>query len=110
MNLSAVEMIKMQDKAERKNSGKPKLSMVALDCLVPCAQVLAFGARKYARDNWRKGMPVTEILDSLLRHIASMQKGERIDQESGLSHIGHIQCNAMFLANPNNIDDLPEEQ
>lgn len=93
-------------RADRKNQGKPKLSMIDLSCMTACAEVLEFGAKKYARDNWKKGMPLTELLDSLLRHIAKLQSGEWVDEESGIAHIGHIQCNAMFLGNPNNTLDI----
>lgn len=96
----------MRDKAERHNSGKPQYSLLDLGCLEPGVRVLEFGAKKYARDNWKKGMPVTQILDSLLRHLGALRSGELIDPESGLPHIGHIQCNAMFLGNANNELDL----
>lgn len=92
--------------AARYNEGKPQYSLIDLNSLEPCARVLEFGAKKYARDNWKKGMSVTKILDSLLRHISALQKGELIDPESGLSHIGHIQCNALFLGNVNNTMDI----
>ena len=49
-----------------------------------------------ARDNWKKPMPPKEILDSMQRHIASLIDGEQFDSESGVSHMGHIMCNAMF--------------
>ena len=94
------------EQALRCNGGKPKLSMVDLQSLYPCAQVLEFGAIKYSRDNWKKGLPLTEILDSLMRHISALQNGELNDPESGLSHIGHIQCNALFLGGKNNTNDL----
>lgn len=112
-------------KALRYNEGKPKLSLIDLEALIPCANVLEYGADKYTvyedtggneikgsevgilsetlkvkvdgRDNWKNGLKKTEVLDSLLRHIAALRNGEDIDPESGLSHIGHIQCNAMFL-------------
>lgn len=93
----------MTKQALRYNKGKPQYSLIALDCLEECARVLEFGAKKYARDNWRKGMPQNEIIDSLLRHLSALQRGEEIDPESGLPHIGHIQCNAMFLGNKNNV-------
>jgi len=35
-----------------------------------------------------------------------MIDGEYYDKESELPHIGHIQCNAMFLNGPNIINDL----
>lgn len=88
--------------ALRYNEGKPQFSMVDLTCFTDCARVLEFGAVKYGQDNWRKGMPIGKLLDSLLRHVAAIQRGEEVDPESGISHIGHIQSNAMFLGNPNN--------
>ena len=92
--------------ALRHNTGKPKLSMVALDCLEDCARVLEYGATKYEKNNWRQGFPVSGLLDSLLRHISELQKGNKVDDESGLSHIGHIQANAMFLGNYRNEEEL----
>lgn len=92
--------------AMRFNESKPKLSLLPLKELEPAARVLEFGANKYERDNWKKGLKFTEILDSLMRHIGDLQSGEWIDPESGLPHIGHIQCNAIFLAGENNEIDL----
>lgn len=87
----------METRADRYNEGKPKYSLVDLQSFEDTARVLEFGAKKYSRNNWKKGLPMTEILDSLLRHISALQAGELIDPESGLPHIGHIGCNAMFL-------------
>jgi hypothetical protein len=92
--------------AERKNTGKAELSHVDMNCLKPCANVLTFGATKYSRNNWKKGMKVSKILDSLMRHIGDLQDGKVLDEESQLSIIGHIQCNALFLGNKNNEDDM----
>lgn len=104
--------IEMKEKALRYNEGKPQLSYLDFNCLTPCVRVMEYGATKYARDNWKKGFPVSALLDCLLRHIAAIQRGEVIDPESGQPHIGHIQCNAMFLGLTNNEQDiqvLPEE-
>jgi hypothetical protein len=32
----------------------------------------------------------------MLRHLIALLDGEELDSESGLPHIGHIMCNAMF--------------
>jgi hypothetical protein len=32
------------------------------------------------------------------RHINALLQGEDDDPESGLAHVGHILCNAMFLS------------
>src|SRR3954471_9914104 len=93
--------------ALRYNQGKPQYSMLDLKCFEHCAYVLEFGAKKYSRDNWKLGMTVSSLLDSMLRHIAAIQSGEVDDPESGLPHIGHLQCNAMFLGNINNEQDVP---
>jgi hypothetical protein len=85
-------------KADRYNEGKCKWSLVDFKSLEPMVKVLEYGTEKYSRDNWKKGLPVTEICESLMRHLYAFLDGENIDPESGMSHIGHIQCNAMFLA------------
>lgn len=72
--------------------------MVDFKSLEPMVRVLEFGAAKYGRDNWKKGLPPQEILDSLMRHLADLMAGEKNDKESGLPHIGHIMCNAMFFS------------
>lgn len=86
-----------QTKGLRFNDGKPKWSLVDFDSLLPMVRVLEYGVTKYAKDNWKGGMPVTEVTESLLRHVFAFLNGEYNDPESGISHIGHIQCNAMFL-------------
>lgn len=93
------EVIASLDKASRYNSGKAQLSYplstgVALDGV---ARVMEFGAKKYDRDNWKKGLEPRSVLDSMVRHIRSYLDGEYIDPESGLPHVDHIACNALFL-------------
>jgi Domain of unknown function (DUF5664) len=82
--------------ADRRNEGKSKWSLVNFKALEPMVRVLEFGCQKYSRDNWKKGLDKTEILESMQRHLAALIDGELIDGESGVSHMGHIQCNAMF--------------
>jgi len=103
----------MKVQADRFNEGKPQYSLLDLKSMEPMVRVLEYGCQRYSRDNWRKGLPATEILDSLLRHVTTLQRGERLDSESGLQHIGHILCNAMFLSYVLNekkeFDNLPNE-
>lgn len=84
--------------AERFNDGKRQWSLVDFKSFEDMVKVLEFGAEKYAPDNWMKGLPVTEIAESLMRHLFAFLNGEDNDPESKLSHIGHMQCNLMFMA------------
>ncbi|MNN73166.1 hypothetical protein D3C81_1892570 [compost metagenome] len=70
----------------------------ARHALAGMAGVLEFGAQKYNRGNWHKGLPHADICDSMLRHISAYLSGEDIDPESGKPHVDHIFTNAMFLA------------
>lgn len=95
-----------QDLGDRRNKGKAKFSLINLSELENGCRVLEFGAEKYARNNYQKGLVFSEILDSMMRHISKLQDGEWVDEESGLPHIGHIQANAIFLGVRNNVIDL----
>lgn len=88
----------MSELGNRFNEGKLRWTLVSWKALEPMVRVLEFGANKYASHNWKKGLKYTEICDSLQRHMNSFLDGEDNDQESKLSHVGHILCNAMFLS------------
>lgn len=85
-------------KGSRFNTGKPRWGLVPQSSLIPMVRVLEFGAIKYDAHNWKKGLSVTEICESLKRHLDAFMEGEDNDPESGLSHIGHMQCNTLFLS------------
>lgn len=118
----------MEEKALRYNTGKTQWSLLPWDQLESMIKVLEYGAHKYSvfeddkgnkikginvsvedskklklissgRDNWKKGFPKNELWDSNLRHIKAAMSGEDLDPESGLSHIGHIFCNMVFINN-----------
>ena len=96
-DVQALDMVKTMVEAMRFNDGKVEWSLVDFKSLEPMVRVLEFGAQKYAKHNWKQGMDVTKMMESLLRHAFSFLSGETEDQESGISHIGHIMCNAMFI-------------
>jgi hypothetical protein len=81
----------------RYNSNKTKWGLVPFSALTPMVEVLEFGAEKYEALNWMKGLSIREICESLLRHTFAFMEGEDKDSESGISHVGHMQCNTLFL-------------
>ena len=74
------------------DSGKPDLSYISYELLEEVAYVREFGARKYARDNWKKGFKVTRSCAAALRHIFQFLAGQTLDPESGRSHLAHAVC------------------
>ena len=60
-------------------------------------KVATFGAEKYSRYNWKNGLPISEIEDSLLRHLSAFHSGEDLDAESGMLHMAHVAWNALAI-------------
>ncbi len=81
------------------DTGKPPMSLLDRKWLEGTAKVLAFGANKYAANNWRKGISYSRLTDAALRHLHAYNDGEENDPESGISHLYHASCCLMFLAN-----------
>lgn len=80
------------------NPAKFPLTLIPPILLKLIALVLMFGARKYARGQWMRGMSYSEVLDAIGRHWTAIVNGEDIDPETGLPHLGHIGCGIAFLA------------
>ena len=95
-----LKVVGNSEQAMRFNTGKTQLSYIleADVAMAGMCRVFEFGAEKYARGNWKKGLDPIEVMDSLLRHQIAYMSGEIIDPESGLPHVDHITCNAVFLA------------
>lgn len=96
-----MDKIKLKSKEAIKfDDGKVDWSLVPFEALEGMAQVLQFGAKKYAAWNWTEGggFKWTRLLGSCLRHLFAFARGEDVDPESGISHISHAQCNLLFLA------------
>ena len=75
-------------KGVKHDEGKPQLSLLPFEALAEAAQAFAFGAARYGRQNYTKGMPVTRPVDAALRHISKWANGEDIDPDSGCTHLG----------------------
>lgn len=61
------------------------------------AKVMTFGAKKYNAHNWRGGFKYSRLIAAILRHVFAYNSGEKLDPETGLSHLAHAACGIMFL-------------
>ena len=48
------------------------------------------GIAKYGRNNWKKGMEWSRLIDAGMRHGIAILRGEDIDQDSGNTHLAHM--------------------
>lgn len=68
-----------------------------LPALADAARVFDYGRKKYAEWNWAKGMQWSVAMACAVRHCLAILAGEVDDPESGLPHMGHVQCNLLML-------------
>ena len=93
-----IDIQSLSEKGMKFDSGKLLYSLIPPETSKALAEVLSFGAQKYAIDGW-KSVPDAErrYMDALFRHIESYRMGEAIDSESGLPHLAHALANLSFL-------------
>lgn len=93
-------------------ASKVPLSLIPSSALVPFAEAMGDGARKYGPYNWR----VTKVsartyIEGALRHLRALLDGEDCASDSGVHHCGHVMAGmAIFfdaLTLGQLIDDRP---
>jgi hypothetical protein len=87
----------MSDAGVKHDQDKPRMELIAPEIQVALADILAFGARKYADRNWEKGMKWGRCFGALMRHMWAWWAKEPADPETGKSHLWHAACCLMFL-------------
>lgn len=76
---------------------KPMFSLIPQEALLELAKVMTFGAKKYAPDNWRYVENAEQrYIDAAQRHINAHLRGEKVDSESGFSHLSHAVASLMM--------------
>lgn len=76
---------------------KPAAHLLPPIALLEVSKVLAFGARKYKEHGWRTVDKRSRYAAAVQRHLLAYQSGEDLDPESGLPHLAHLACSALFL-------------
>jgi hypothetical protein len=76
---------------------KARWDLLPFDALDDVAEVLKYGAKKYAARNWELGMAWGRLLAAALRHLTFWARGQQSDQESGMHHLAHAACCVLML-------------
>lgn len=90
------------------DSAENELQLLPVGALQSIGEVLTLGARKYAPGNWRNIDKRSRYFGAMLRHAFAWWRGEDKDPETGLSHLAHLGCCALFLLECE-IDSLGED-
>jgi hypothetical protein len=94
-NQAAIDKLK---EGRKDDQGKRRWHRIPWKALARVVDVLEYGAKKYAPDNWRKvSDPHKRYWDAAMRHLIDWQGGELCDKESGLPHLAHAVCDVLFL-------------
>lgn len=77
---------------------KPDLSLVPAKAKYGIAKAMMYGAKKYGRNNYIKGMDWSRMIAAAERHLTEFNDGEDFDKESGLNHLYHAAaCLAILI-------------
>lgn len=83
------------------DSEKPRVDLLIDGCplsLEAISKVLTFGSKKYADHNWQHVEDGEQRYKAaLMRHVLASAKGEKVDSETGLSHLAHAACCVLFM-------------
>ena len=76
---------------------KPRWDLVPWESMEHVVNVLTFGARKYAPDNWRFVPDArNRYFAAAMRHMIAARAGELDDEDTGEPHLAHAVCCLLF--------------
>ena len=80
------------------DAGKLRYDLVPPHAIKAIADVLTYGADKYAPNSWQTVSDgETRYTAAMMRHFEAYREGEELDPETGKSHLSHCLCNLAFL-------------
>ena len=91
------ELANLPVKGVKHDQGKLPYHLIPPELLSSVADILDFGAKKYAARNWEAGMDWSRVFGALQRHLWAWWGGEKQDPETGKSHLWHAGCCIAFL-------------
>lgn len=102
----------MENSGKKNDQGKIQWGLFPWLAAKEVTKVMMYGANKYGKYNWVKGLKYSRAWDATLRHLTAWWAGEENDSETGISHLAHAGCEILFLltyrlTNLSNLDDRP---
>jgi hypothetical protein len=79
------------------DSMKLQYDLIPKPALEALCRALMYGARKYGRDNWKKGIEKERLWAAAQRHLWAWKDESEFDPESGLNHLDHAITSMAFL-------------
>lgn len=99
----------MLEESTKYDEGKTPLDLLSPYFLQGIAEVLKFGAEKYAPYNWAKGIKYSRVFSAMQRHLWAFWCGEDLDPDSEQPHLWHAGCCLMFLIHYEILPELYKE-
>lgn len=79
------------------DAGKVRMELLPPEFLNAVAEIITFGAEKYAPRDWEQGMDYGRVYGALQRHLNAWWSGQDTDDETGKSHLWHAGACLAFL-------------
>jgi Domain of unknown function (DUF5664) len=91
---------KIKEQALRYNTGKLEWHHIPMFLLEDLMKVGEIGGKKYFDYNYLTGFPITQLLNSLKRHLNSFESPfeSDYDVDTAQSHLQHVAWNALVAA------------
>ena len=76
---------------------KPEMVLIPVAAKIAMAEAFGYGAKKYGKWNYKKGMDWTRLISATERHLDAFKECEDLDPESGILHLGHALADLAML-------------
>lgn len=90
------DAFKTKSEGIKHDTMKPDFSLLSPLAITYLVSVLDKGKIEYDAHNWRKGIDQTRLISAAMRHLFAFLGGQDNDPETGLPHMAHVMCCAMF--------------
>ena len=92
------KMHEVSEQGKKFDGGKLRWALLPIKPIQEIIKVLMFGASKYGPNNWQNLENGKErYYEAAQRHMTAYWDGEKVDEESGKSHLAHAGCCILFM-------------